>query len=94
MTHSGQLLDLVEVGRLHLSSENGSLLNRGEQHSGHFYIDAEDRLAGHDGVGVNARLRVANDAVILGVFELDGAERGRRQCGSFSGQFAIAGRAA
>ena len=40
-------------------------------------------------VRVNARLRVADDAVILGVFELDAAERGRGQRGGFGGKLPI-----
>jgi hypothetical protein len=78
VAHAGELLDLVEVGGLHFSGEDGSLLDGGVQHSGQRDIDAEDGLAGDDGVGVHARLRVADDAVVLGVFELDAGERGRQ----------------
>ena len=89
----GSALICIDVGGLHLAGKDGSLFNGGVQHSRHFDIDAEDRLAGDDGVGVNARLRVANDAVILGIFELHAAERGRGQRGGFGGKLAIARRA-
>ena len=54
MAHAGQRLDLIDVGGLHLAGKHGGLFNARVQHSGQLDIDAEDRLAGDDRVGVNA----------------------------------------
>ena len=69
----GSDLDLIGVGGFHFAGKHGRLLNRCVQHSRQLDVDAEERLAGDDRVGIYAGLRMANDAVILGVFELDAA---------------------
>jgi hypothetical protein len=52
-------------------------------------IDAEERLAGDDGVGVNAGLGLANDGVVFRVFERDLVEDRAGQRGGFGGQLSI-----
>jgi len=90
MAHARQGFNLLDVGGFDLACKYRSLFNGCVQHSRHFDIDAEEGLAGDDGVGVNARLRVSDDPVILGILELDAAERGRRQRSGFVGEFSIA----
>ena len=54
---------------------------------------AEVADAQGDGARVNARLRMANDAVVLGVLQLDAAQRGRGQRCGLGGKLAITRRA-
>ena len=77
MADAGELLDGVEVGGLYLAAVDGRLLDDGVKHSGDGDIDAEERLAGDDGVVIDVGLRLAEDAEVPGVFQLDGGEGGR-----------------
>ena len=90
MAYAGQRFDLIEVSALHLAGKYGGLFDACVQHSGQLDIDAEERLAGHNLRSVNALLRVADDAVVLGIFELHARQVGRGQRGSFGGKLPIA----
>ena len=59
------MLDFVEVGGFDFAGEDGALLDRGVEHAGQRDIDAEERLAGDDVVGVDAGLGLADDAVVF-----------------------------
>ena len=85
------LLDFVEVGGFDFAGEDGALLDRGVEHSGKRDVDAEERLAGDDVGGVDAGLGLADDAVVLGVFEGDGVEDRAREGGGFGGEFSVGG---
>src|ERR1700683_4346554 len=68
MTYAGQRFDLIEISALHLAGKYGGLFNACVQHPGQLDIDTEERLAGHNFTSVNALLRVADDAIVLGIF--------------------------
>jgi hypothetical protein len=70
MAHARQRFDLFNVCALHLAGKHRSLFNGCVQHSRQFYINAKERLTGNEVVGVDAGLRVADDAVILGSLSL------------------------
>ena len=89
---AGQRLDGVDVGAPHRAAEDGALLEDGVEHAGNDDIDAEQRLAGHDLLVVDARRRLADDPEALRVLERHAGEIRRRQQGGLRGQFAIAKR--
>src|SRR5215472_3006457 len=89
MTHAGLRLDFVQVGAQALSGIHRTLVIDGVQHAGNFEVDAVERLSRDDGGIVDAWGAATDDFVILGVFELDGFEIGRRKGGGFFGKRTI-----
>ncbi len=85
------MLDLVEVGGFDFAAKDGALLDRGVEHAGQRDIDAEERLAGDDGGGVDAGLRLADDGVVLRVFERDLVEDRAGERGGFGGELSVGG---
>ena len=61
-----------------LPREHRALLEHGVQHARHLDVDAEDRLARHDGRVVDALRVLADDLEVLRVLERDRLESGRR----------------
>ena len=90
VAYAGERLDRIDVCGFHFAGKDGRPFNAGVEHAGQFDIDGEQRLAGDEGVRVDAGLGVADDGVVFGVFELYAAQRGRRQCCGLRGNFAIA----
>ncbi len=81
--------DLIQVGADHLGAEHRRLLVDGVEHPGADHVDAEQRLAGDDQRVVDARRRLADDLVILGILQSDRLQVGRRQGAGPGGQGAV-----
>ena len=93
MAHTGQGLDLVEIGPHTPSRIHRTLVVNGIEHTGNFEVDAIERSAGDDTDVVDAGCGMADDFVVLGIFELDGFEVGSSQRRCFFGQLAVSERA-
>ena len=91
LAHARHLLYLVEVGGFDFAAKDRALLDRGVEHARQRDIDAEERLAADDGVGVDAGLGLANDGVVLGVFERDVVEDRAGKRGGFGGELSVGG---
>ena len=78
VAHAWHGSDLVEVGANTLPCIDGTLVIDGVQHSRNFEVNAVKIFAGDDGGVVNAVRGVADDLVILRIFELHGLEIGCR----------------
>ena len=89
LAHARHLLYLVEVGGFDFAAKDRALLDRGVEHARQRDIDAEERLAADDGVGVDAGLRLANDGVVFRVFERDLVEHRAGKRGGFAGELSI-----
>src|SRR5439155_26063000 len=90
--HTGQLLDLVEVGVRGLATEHGTFLVHGEEHVRDGEVDRIAGLARHDVLHVVAALAVADDREVLRILQLHGLQvRHRYGCGP-RGELAVAGR--
>ena len=85
------MLDLVEVRGFDFAGKDRALFDGGVKHAGQRDIDAEERLAGDDLGGVHSGLGLADDAVVLGVFEGDRVEDRAREGGGFGGEFSVGG---
>ncbi len=91
--HAGHRLDLIEIGRSDLRTEDGRLLIHRPQHAGHGEVDAEHRFAGRDRGSVYAAHRLADDLVVLWILQRHHAQRRHRFGRSGCGQLAVPNRA-
>ncbi len=75
-----QPLHLVEIGADRLAAKHRTLIKDREQRPRRLDVDAERRLAGHDGGVVDALDRLADDLEVLRILVrgLDGFDGGRR----------------
>jgi hypothetical protein len=83
------LLYLVEVGGFDFAAKDRALLDRCVEHARQRDIDAEERLAADDGAGVDAGLGLANDGVVLRVFERDVVEHRAGKRGGLAGELSV-----
>ncbi len=91
-----QRLHLVEVGADRLAAKHRTLLEHREQRARRLDVDAEGRLAGHDGGVVDALDRLADDLEVLRILVrgLDGVGRRCRHRGDARRERRVGGRAA
>ena len=79
LLHSGLFLDLVEVGARDLAAEHRAFDVDRVQHARNRDVDAEQRLAAHDPGAVDPAHGLADNDVVLGVFQRDLVRVGNRQ---------------
>ena len=90
---AGHPFHLVQIGGLHLAAVNRTALDHRMKHAGQLDIDAKFLLSGDDVVQVNAALRLADDAIVFGVLELEFIRSRRFKRGRQCRQLPITGRA-
>ena len=93
VAHAWLRLDDIEIGGCDFAAKDRALLEHGRQHAGHREVDRVDRLAGDNGLVVDAGRGLTDNGVVLGILQCDGAKVGRRQGRGCRRQFAVAERA-
>jgi hypothetical protein len=86
---AGLFFDVLEIGGGDFSGEDWALFVDGPEHVGDAIVDGVERFAGDDGEIVDAGSGVADDLVILWIFEGDGLEIGRTERGDIGGESAV-----
>ncbi len=83
------LLDLVQIGALDLAAGGGALRVISDQHAGHLYVDAEQRLAGNYLRIVDPSKALAQQLVLSACLQRHFGDIGHGLCRSVLGQRAI-----